>query len=262
LAAHAYDADWREQLSAARAEVMALASLEPGERVLDVACGTGLVTLHAACAVGDHGMAVGIDLSAEMVRIARQRALAAQVTNVCFEHMGAETLDLPDASFDVALCALGLMYMPDPARAVLEMLRVLRPGGRLVFRCGASPRAAAGLPSWPSSTPRSPASCAPCSSVLGREHALARLCADAKLDVVAHRRIEATLHFVDADAACHAVFVGGPVALAWSRFSADAKVRARARYLHAITPWRHGVGYAMPGEFVFVAAAFASHGRG
>jgi hypothetical protein len=74
-------------------------------------------------------------------------------------------------------------------------------------------------------------------------------------------RIAATLVFSDADEACDAAFVGGPVALAWSRFDDEVRARVRARYLDAIAPWRHGRGYQVPGEFV-VATAVAPDQKG
>jgi hypothetical protein len=84
------------------------------------------------------------------------------------------------------------------------------------------------------------------------------LCADAKLEDVRHRRITTTLSFIDDDEACDAVFVGGPVALAWSRFNDEVRARVRARYLRAIESWRHGHGYRIPGEFVIAAAVAPS----
>ncbi len=122
---------------------MACAGLIPGERVLDVACGTGIIALDAAARVSPGGDVVGVDLSGRMIEAARRRAMQEHHTNVSFERMDAEQLGLPDNSFDVALCALGLMYMPGPERAILEMRRVLRPGGRIILavwgersRCG------------------------------------------------------------------------------------------------------------------------------
>jgi hypothetical protein len=89
---------------------------------------------------------------------------------------------------------------------------------------------------------------------LGQLDTLARLCADAKFEDVRHRRITATLTYADADEACDAAFVSGPVALAWSRFDDEVRARVRARYLDAIESWRHGHGYRIPGEFVIAAA--------
>ena len=133
LASNDYDSLWQEQLAPARAGMLDLAALAPGEHVLDLACGTGIATLDAARAVGSTGTVVGTDLSGQMVEVAQQRAAEQQLSNVTFARMDAETLDLPDATFDIVLCSLGLMYLPDPQRAVSEWLRVLKPGGRVAI---------------------------------------------------------------------------------------------------------------------------------
>jgi hypothetical protein len=73
--------------------------------------------------------------------------------------------------------------------------------------------------------------------------------------LVRHRRITTTLTFADDNDACDAAFVSGPVALAWSRFNDEVWARVRARYLDAIDPWRHGVGYRIPGEFVVASGS-------
>jgi len=254
LAARDYEPLWQAQLAEAQAALLASASLAPGERVLDVACGTGLVAIDAARAVGPDGQVLGIDLSGQMVDAAGQRARERRLSNVSFARMDAEALDLPDASFDAALCALGLMYMPDPAQALREMRRVLRPGGRLGLavwgersRCG-----------WSAVFQIVDAEVAsevcPLFFRLGQQGALERLCADAKFEAIEHRRIATMLAYADADEACNAAFVGGPVALAWSRFGDDVRELVRARYVESIEAWRHGQGYKVPGEFVIVAA--------
>jgi hypothetical protein len=92
---------------------------------------------------------------------------------------------------------------------------------------------------------------------LGQQDSLARLCADAGFDVVVQRRLATTLVYADGDEACDAAFVGGPVAMAWSRFGSEARARVRERYLQAIEGWRDGAGYRMPGEFVVVSARVA-----
>lgn len=253
-AAADYERLWHAQIACAQSRLLASASPAPGERVLDVACGTGLVAFGAAKEVGPRGSVVGVDLSEAMVESARHRAVADGVANVRFERMSADRLELADASFDVALCALGLMYVPEPAQALREMRRVLRPGGRMAAavwgersRCGWSP-----VFSIVDDEVRS-AVC-PLFFHLGTQHNLARLCAETGFTPVAEHRIDATLDYASGDDACNAAFVGGPVALAWSRFGAAAKLRARARYLAAIDRWRNGNGYAIPGEFVVVTA--------
>ncbi len=101
LAAARYEALWQAQLATAQQALLAMAALRPGEQVLDVACGTGLVSFDAAQAVQPGGRVLGIDLSDRMVDAARRRA----APNVEFARMDAEQLELPDASFDVVLCA-------------------------------------------------------------------------------------------------------------------------------------------------------------
>lgn len=254
-AADSYESLWQSQLAAAQAELLTLAALRRGEKVLDVACGTGLVSFDAARAVGPEGQVLGVDLSDLMVQAARARAQAQGFENTAFERMDAEKLALPDCSQDAALCALGLMYMPEPERAVSEMQRVLRPGGRMVLavwgeraRCG-----------WSALFPIVDAEVAsdvcPLFFRLGQGNALAQLCADAGFEHIESRRVTATLAYASADQACDAAFAGGPVAMAWSRFDEPTRDRARASYIQAIAPWRQPQGYQIPGEFVVVAAA-------
>ena len=254
LAATCYEALWQAQLADAQAALLDMAALRPGERVLDVACGTGLVTLPAARAVGASGQVLGVDIAGAMVEALRERAAAAGVPQVAAARMDAEQLALPDGSVDVVLCALGLMYVPDPAQALREVHRVLRPGGRAVFavwgeraRCGWAP-----LFGIVDAEVRSEV--CPMFFGLGQRDALARLCRSTGLAVSAERRLTATMNHDDGQQACDAAFAGGPVALAWQRFGLAARERACARYLAAIEPWREGSAYRIPAEFVVVAA--------
>jgi ubiquinone/menaquinone biosynthesis C-methylase UbiE len=253
LASNDYDPLWQEQLAPARTGTLDLASLAPGEHVLDLACGTGLVTLAAADAVGTHGKVVGTDLSGQMVEVARQRAFARQLPQVSFARMDAEMLDLPDATFDAVLCSLGLMYLPDAARAMREWLRVLKPGGRVVIAVWGKRVNCGWSPVFPIVDAEVASEVCPLFFSFGEPDSLAKLCSDAGFANVHQERIATILKYRDADAACDAVFVGGPVALAWSRFDPDVRARVRARYQHAIEPWRRRQGYRIPGEFVIVA---------
>ena len=97
--------------------MLALADLRPGARVLDVACGTGLVTLRAATEVGPTGCVVATDISQAMVDAVQAAAAARGLTQVAAQRQDAEELDLEHDTFDVALCAFGLMYVVDPIQA-------------------------------------------------------------------------------------------------------------------------------------------------
>jgi SAM-dependent methyltransferase len=110
-------------------KLLDLVQLQPGCRVLDIACGSGLVTFMAARAVGPEGCVTGVDLSESMVDLASQMALELGKENVEFLRMDAEELEFPPDSFDAVLCALGLMLFPQPKKALSEMRRVLRAGG-------------------------------------------------------------------------------------------------------------------------------------
>jgi O-methyltransferase / aklanonic acid methyltransferase len=110
--------------------LVAVANVEPGQRILDVASGRGAAFFPAAEQVGPTGDVVGIDLAEEMVRAtneeAARRGFAARV-----RVMDAEHLDFPDATFDRVLCGFGVMFFPDQDRGLGEFARVLKPGGRL-----------------------------------------------------------------------------------------------------------------------------------
>ena len=254
LAAAHYETLWHKQLAGAQRALLARAALRPGERVLDVACGTGLVTLAAARSVGPRGRVVGVDLSGVMVDSAARRACAHGLGHTSFVRMDAEHLDLPDAGFDVVLCALGLMYVPDPAQALREMRRVLSPGGRLVAAVWGERQACGWAGLFGVVDTEVSSQVCPLFFRLGAKDALARQCEQAGFEAADQHRISETLLYADADEACDAAFIGGPVALAWSRFDDEVRARVRARYLESIAAWRHGSGYRVPGEFVVVEA--------
>jgi ubiquinone/menaquinone biosynthesis C-methylase UbiE len=254
LAVDSYESSWQHQLAPAHAALLDQARFAPGERVLDVACGTGLVTFEAARQVGAGGSVVGIDISGEMVLAAAHTACERLAGNVHFQRMDAELLAFADASFDVVVCALGLMYMPEPEQALREMRRVLKPGGRLLLavwgeraRCGWSAV-------FPIVDAEVSSEVCPMFFRLGQGDALARACSDLQLAQVRLQRIAVPLDYADAQQACVAAFVGGPAALAWSRFADEVRARVCKRYVDAIGAFRNGDGFRVPGEFVLVSA--------
>lgn len=123
----------RKLSSSLAAALVARASVSDGDHVLDVGTGSGIVAWEAAARVGAEGRVVGVDLSEAM--LAQARGGAGQA-NVAFVQMAAETLDLPDRDFDVALSLFAVPHFRDPGAALREMHRVLGPGGRLVLGLG------------------------------------------------------------------------------------------------------------------------------
>lgn len=115
-------------------ELVELAALAVGERVLDVACGTGILARLAARVVGRTGKTVGTDLNEGMLAMARTAAGLPDGPPIEWRPSDAAALPFPDASFDVVLCQYGLEFFADRAAGVREMARVLGPGGRLVLR--------------------------------------------------------------------------------------------------------------------------------
>jgi ubiquinone/menaquinone biosynthesis C-methylase UbiE len=113
--------------------VVALAGPRPGDRVLDVACGTGLVTRLAAQQAGRTGKVTGLDLNPGMLAFAASLAASDPPTNalITWREASATNMPLPDAMYDIAYCQLGLQFFPDRPAAVREMYRVLVSGGRL-----------------------------------------------------------------------------------------------------------------------------------
>jgi ubiquinone/menaquinone biosynthesis C-methylase UbiE len=121
----------REQaLGPVNAVMFSLASVSTGMRLLDLGAGTGDQTLQAAQRVGLEGSVLATDISAPMLDLAREAVRAANVHNVEIRVMDAQHLDLPSASFDAAIARFSLQFVPDVQRALLEVRRVLKPGGK------------------------------------------------------------------------------------------------------------------------------------
>jgi SAM-dependent methyltransferase len=110
------------------ADLVAHAALRSGERVLDAACGTGIVARLAAEQVGPQGNVAGVDITPGMLAVART---VTKPFNVQWYETSVEAMPLPDQSFDVVFCQLGLQFVADKAAALREMRRVLVPGGRI-----------------------------------------------------------------------------------------------------------------------------------
>jgi ubiquinone/menaquinone biosynthesis C-methylase UbiE len=109
-----------------------LAALGPGERVLDVACGTGIVARTAASRVGDAGQVAGLDASESMLKVARKASSEVQPA-IEWKKGDAGEIPFPEAAFDVVFCQQGLQFFSDRPAVLGEMRRVLAPNGRLAL---------------------------------------------------------------------------------------------------------------------------------
>jgi SAM-dependent methyltransferase len=112
--------------------LLEFATLQAGEHVLDVACGTGVVARLAWPQVAPSGRVVGLDVNAAMLDIARS-ASAGEQAPIEWQEGDVASMPLADGAFDVTLCQHGLQYVPDRHAALTEMHRVLRASGRLVL---------------------------------------------------------------------------------------------------------------------------------
>ncbi|MEX2260687.1 MAG: methyltransferase domain-containing protein [Bryobacteraceae bacterium] len=107
--------------------------------MLELAAGAGDTGFEAAAMIGEHGRLISTDFSPEMVDVARRRGAALGLRNVDYRVMDAERIELDAASVDSVLCRFGYMLMADPAVALSETRRVLRPGGRLALSVWSAP---------------------------------------------------------------------------------------------------------------------------
>ena len=109
--------------------------LTGGERVLEIGCGTGALTLPLAAVVGEHGQVVAVDISEPMLGAARQKIGERGLHNVTLLLGDAQVFELEPAAFDLATSRMGVMFFADPAAAFRNIGGALKPGGRLVFAC-------------------------------------------------------------------------------------------------------------------------------
>jgi len=230
-----------------------------GERVLDVATGPGVVAVAAARAVGPAGAVVATDLAPEWDAVVAERAARAGGANVTFGAMGAEALELPDASFDLALCQFGLMFVPDPVRALREMRRVLRDGGRLGLVVWSTVERAAFVSLsqrvMAAYLPPPPAGARfPGPLELGEPGMLERHVADAGFQeiVVTARTLEYVLD--DPEEMWRGQVLNGSSGAAVAALDDATRERAHAGVIAALERYRHDGRIYLPSEAIYVTA--------
>jgi ubiquinone/menaquinone biosynthesis C-methylase UbiE len=141
--AHGWEKWWRTiEIGAEKVSrrLIELAIIKIGSKVLDISTGIGEPAITAAREVGNTGQVLATDISSEMLSIAKKRAINAGLQHVIvFKQGDTETIDLPNSSFDAALCRFGLMFLPDLKTALLNIYGSLINGGRFAAAVWASP---------------------------------------------------------------------------------------------------------------------------
>ena len=193
---------------------------------------------------------MAVDISDAMVSAVAGEALRRGVRNVTAARMDAEDIRVSDGAFDVMLCALGLMYVPDPLGALKEFHRILAPGGRMVAVVWGARRNCGWADIFPIVDARVQSEVCPLFFALGTGSRLTDVAIEAGFIDLRAERLTTTLHYTSADEALGAAFAGGPVASAYFRFEERVRLEAHEEYLGTIQPFRNGAGYDIPGEFV------------
>jgi ubiquinone/menaquinone biosynthesis C-methylase UbiE len=245
--APAYDVDGREFFGTVGAELVETVGIPRGAWVLDVGCGKGAVSLPAARAAGPEGHVTGIDLAAPMLTHARERALAAGLSNVTFREGDAEAPQWGPDSFDVVTSANVLQFLPRPAQAVSRWRELLTPKGRLgvAWTSGQDPRWAPviaaidahvpdGVPGFAAYMARPP---------FGEVAAFEQTLRDGGYTDVATVTRQITMAYNGPDQWWAAAQTQGPWALSWRHIPGDRLVQARWEAVRLLESLRAADGF-------------------
>ena len=248
-ASELYEEGWRAPLAPAQQTLLRVADIKPGERVIEAACGSGLVTRTLAEAAGPAGYVLATDLSQNMVDLTARNTTGYGWIETA--RMSADDLAVEPESFDAAVCALGLMYVPDPGKAAASMARAVRPGGRVVATVWGERRNCGWAEIFPIVDARVVSEVCPLFFASGAPGSLRRDFEHAGLrDIDEHRQRE-LLEFADERSLLSAMLLGGPVALAVKRFTSETMKEVEAEFLASVRDHRAADGsYLIPGEFV------------
>jgi ubiquinone/menaquinone biosynthesis C-methylase UbiE len=251
-----YEDSWQGPLLPAQRTLLETAALESGESVLESACGSGLVTKEIARAVGPGGEVFATDLSQNMVDMTTRRCVAGGLDWVKTARMSAEDLAVQPEHFDAALCALGIMYVPDPPAAVMSMRRAVKPDGRVVATVWGQRKNCGWAEIFPIVDARVASEVCPMFFAPGTAGSLARDFESAGLRDVRERHQREQLEFHDEKTLLTAMLIGGPVALAVKRFTPQVMAEVENEFLASVRDFRSADGrYFIPGEFVTVVGS-------
>lgn len=224
-----------------------IANLTPGERVLDLACGTGVVARAAAGRVVPDGYVCGVDVNENMLAVARRAG-----ADIEWLHADAGDTELPDASFDAAFCQQGLQFFSDRSAALRELHRVLTPGGRAVVAtwCAADEGDAGYAPiaaALKRHRPDDPEPITFIGAIFGLSDGteVARLAEVAGFEDVSVERRTGTVRFPSAEAWVEA-FLGAAPVPSVSRLAPATRAAIIADAASALRPYVDSTGLAFP----------------
>lgn len=226
-----------------------LARPQPGERVLDLACGPGVLARFAAARVGPTGRVIGLDLNPGMLAVARSLP---PVAGAPIEWREGSALDLPlaDAGLDLIVCQQSLQYFPDRATALREAHRVLRPGGRVALSVWRPIEWSPGFSALAAALARhvsaEAAQIARAPFALGDAAALQALLAGTGFGGIEVRAAEALVRFPSAEAFVQQYVSGSPLAPHVAQAGDDARAALVRDVAGALAPYRDEGGVAFP----------------
>lgn len=235
-------------------QVVALADPKPGERVLDVACGTGLVARHASQRVGPTGKVVGLDLNPGMLAVAASSAAGQSPAGapITWLEAGATDIPLPDGSFDIVYCQLGLQFFPDRPAALREMHRVLAPGGRLGLMVWRGIEGSPGFGMLAAALGRhvsgEAAGVMRAPFALGDAEELRGLIGAARFRDIAIRSVQGTVRFPSVARFVEDQVAGSPLAGHVAKVSDEARGKLVGELGEALRPYLTGASLAFPIE--------------
>jgi ubiquinone/menaquinone biosynthesis C-methylase UbiE len=227
-----------------------LADLKPGDRVIDIACGTGIVARIAATRVTPSGVVAGIDLNPGMLNVARSLDAAADAASIHWQEATADKLPFPDGSFDVAYCQLGLQFFADRPAALREMRRVLATKGRLAVMVWCAIQESPGFGAFAEILERnvSSAAAAIMRAPFGLSDAneLSRLVADAGFQDIKVRRRVGAVQFPSVERFVVSYVAGSPLANHVSQANDAARENLTAETKLALEKYVDNRGLSFP----------------
>ena len=234
----------------------------PGERVLELAAGPGDTGFLAARLIGSEGTLISSDASSGMLDLARERAAEQGIENAEFKQLQLEWIDLPTADVDIVLCRWGVMLTIDPAAALRECRRVLKPGGRLAIAVWDLPdanpwttiiqRALVELRHVEPAPPGGPGMFA-----LAAPEKLTELLQEAGFFDIAIEQVPIVRHYTGAlDWLGETIDLSRQLASVWARLSKDERTRLREELEAEAREYTDGKGFiTFPGSSLVVAAS-------